>query len=72
MYIRTEARLSKRPWGIDRKERGTLAALNEQFAVMGKTLHPTKGFRMMGVDRVRIGFITNALKTGRLQWPLQN
>lgn len=65
MYIRTEARLSKRPWGIDRKERGALDHINEELAGYGKTLHPTKGFRRINAKSILASMITNALKAGR-------
>jgi len=63
---RTSARLSKRPWWTTRKDRGTLAAVNEGLVAKGLTLHPTKGFRLISTQRFLISVITNAQKSGRM------
>jgi len=65
-HARNEERLSKRPWWVTRKERGTLAAVNEALVAEGLTLHPTKGFRKISTVRSLISVITNAQKSGRM------
>ena len=69
---RPSARLSKRPWWTTRKQRGTLAAVNEGLVASGLTLHPTKGFRLISEARSIRSLITHMQKTGKMPWPLSN
>lgn len=69
--IRSEARLSRRPWGITREKRGFLANVNEQLLEVFLTLHATKGYRKVNLKSSMASTIVQAVKSGKFAFELQ-
>lgn len=67
--IRSEARLSRRPWF---KERDTLKVNNARWSVSKnpRTLHPTKGWRRVNPKLTLASTIVDMVKSGRMRFEL--
>lgn len=63
--IRSEARLSRRPWF---KDRDTLKGVNERLLKDDLTLHPTKGFRKVNPKLSLASTIVQMVKAGKMKY----
>lgn len=71
MTIRSEARLSRRPWGITRIKRAMLAKVNEYLLKVNLTLHPTKGFRKVNPMLSMASMLVQGYRQGKMRYELQ-